>query len=203
MRIDIVAEGHFSQIVLVEGDEQAAKKSSDRNAAGSLIGREVVALALGIVELLLARLHVYVGVREFAKVNFGPRHAYALHRALHGHIAQDQSRQAFGGEAIHRVHGDAVAMGVDELLIDPVAAAFRQLIDVEFSGGEHHLAYIAVDLISINVDVRKIVIGSDLLNLPQRVLQGMPIPQANILERRLVVGRIGGFYCCFRREFSL
>ena len=67
-------------------------------------------------------------------------------------------------------------MCVDKLLINPIATALRKLVNVQLARGEHHLASHAVDFIAINVDVGKVVVGTDLLDLPQSVLQRMPVP---------------------------
>ena len=87
------------------------------------------------------------------------------------------------------IHGDAVAVGVDQLFVDPVAAAFGELVDVEFAGGEHDLALFAVDLVAIDVDVGEVVVGTDLLNLAERILERAPVPQADVLESGLVIWR--------------
>ena len=124
-------------------------------------------------------------------------------RALHRHVAEHQRRQAFRREAVDRVHRDAVAVGVDQLFVDPVAAAFRQLVDVELARGEHHLPHLAVDLVAIDVDVGEVVVGADFLDLPQRVLQRAPVPQADVLERRLVVRGVDRLDAGFGRERPL
>jgi hypothetical protein len=79
-------------------------------------------------------------------------------------------------------------VGVDELVVDPVAAAFGQLVDVELAGGEHDFAHGAVDVVAVDVDVGEVVVGADFLDLAQGVLQGVPVPEADVLERGLVVG---------------
>ena len=114
----------------------------------------------------------------------------AGNRALDRHVAQDERRQPFRREAIHRVHRDAVPVGVDQLLVDPVAAALRQLLHVEFACGQHHLADRTADLISIDVDIGKVVVGPDLLNLAQRILQRAPVPQPYVVERGLIIRRL-------------
>ena len=45
--------------------------------------------------------------------------------------------------------------------------------------------------VAVDVDVGKVVVGANLLNLAQRVLQRMPVPEANVLQSGLVVGWIG------------
>ena len=150
----------------------------------ALVGGEAVGRALRVVEFLLPRLHVHVGVGQLAEIDLRAGHVETAHRALDGHVAQHQRRQPLRREPIDRVHRDAVAVGVDELLVDPVAAALRQFVDVQLARGEHHLAGRAVDFIAIDVDVGKVVVGADFLNLTQRVLQRTPVPQPDVLQRR-------------------
>ncbi len=144
-----------------------------------------------IVEFLLPRLDVHVGVGQLAEIDFWACHGETAHRALDGHVAQHQRRQPFRRKPIYGVHRNTVAMGVNQLFVDPVPAALRELVDVQFAGGEHHLAHVAVDFITVNVDVGKVVVGADFLNLTQRVLECMHVPQPDVLKRRLIVGGIG------------
>ena len=81
-------------------------------------------------------------------------------------------------------------MRVNQLLVDPVAAALGQFLDVELARGDHHLLHRSVDHVAVDVDVGKIVVGADLLDLPQGVLQRAPVPQPDVLERQLVVGQV-------------
>ena len=82
-------------------------------------------------------------------------------------------------------------MGIDQFFVDPVAAAYRQLFDVELANGQHLLAEFAVEYIAIDIDVGEVVIGSDLLHLTQGVLQRSPVPEADVLKRWLVVAGVG------------
>ena len=94
-------------------------------------------------------------------------------------------------------------MRVDQLLVDPVAAALRQLVHVQLASREHHLPHRAVDLIAVDVDVGEVVVRADLLDLAQRVLQRAPVPEADVLQRRLVVRGVERFDARFRRERAL
>ena len=122
---DVVAEGELADVAAVDGEEDAAEEVADADAAGALVGGEVVALALRVVELLLVGFDVDVGVGEFAEVDFGAGDGEVGAGALDGHVAEQEEGQAFGGEAVDGIHGDAVAVGVGEALVDPVAAADR------------------------------------------------------------------------------
>ena len=185
------------------GEQDAAQEAADDNAAGALVGGEAVGLALRVVELLLAGFDVDVGVGEFAEVDFGAGDGEAGNGALDGHVAEQQGGQAFGGEAVDGVHGDAVAVGVDELLVDPVAAALGEFVDVEFAGGEHDLAQGAVEGVAVDVDVGKVVVGADLLDLAQGVLEGAPVPEADVLEGGLIFCGLGGFDGGFGGKLAL
>ncbi len=94
-------------------------------------------------------------------------------------------------------------MRINEFIVDPVAAALRKLVKAELTRGEHDLARRAVDFVAINVDIGKVVVGSNLLNLAQRVLQCFHIPQADVLQSGLVVGGIGGADSGLGGEFAL
>ncbi len=156
-----------------------------------------------VVELLLPRLYVHVGISQLAEIDFGPGYVEVAHRALDRHIAQNQGGQAFRRESIYRIHGDAIAVGVDQLLVDPVAAAFRKFFDIQFARCEHYLASGAVDFIAIDVDVREIVVGADFLNLAQRILKRAPVPQPDVLQRSLIVLGISSFGGSLGGKFAL
>ena len=97
-------------------------------------------MPLRVVELLLIGFDVDIGVGHLAKVDLGARDLEAGHGALHGHIREIERGQALGRESVDGIHGDAVAVGVDELVVDPVAAALGQLIHVQLANREHDLA---------------------------------------------------------------
>ncbi len=61
-----------------------------------------------------------------------------------------------------------------------------KLWDVEFARGNHHLPFFAADFVTVNVNVREVVVSANLLNLPQSVLQSLPIPKTNVGECRAV-----------------
>ncbi len=163
----------------------------------------MLALALRVIEFLLPGFHVDVGVRQLAVIDFRLGDGEAGNGALHRHVAEIERGQAFRREAVHRVHGDAVAVRVDELLVDPVTAALGELVETEFAGGEHHLAQIAVQRVAIDVDIGKIVVGANLLDLPESALQSPPVPEADVLQRGLVVRQGRRRPGWFRRETLL
>ena len=203
LRRDVVAERQPGEIAAVEGDEQPPEQAAERDAARALVRGDAVGVALRVVELLLPRLHVDVGVGELAEVDLRPRDRDVRHRALHRHVAEQQLRQALGREPVDRVHRDAVAVRVDEPLVDPVAAALGQALDVQLADRQHHLPRLAVDRVAVDVDVGKVVVGADLLDLPQRVLQRPPVPEPDVLERVAVLVDLRRFDARLRPETAL
>ena len=139
LRADIVAEGQRRDVAAVEGDERAAQEAAQDDAAGALVRREVVRFPLRIVELLLPRLDVHVGVGELAEINLRPRHLQARDRAFDRHVAEHEHRMSFRREPVHGIHRHAVPVRVDQLGVDPGAGGLRKPLDVQLAGGDHHL----------------------------------------------------------------
>ncbi len=78
-------------------------------------------------------------------------------------------------------------MRVDQLLVDPVAAALRQARDVQLAYRQHHLAHRAIDLVAVDVDIGEVVVAPNDLCLAERLEQGPVVPQPQVGERRRVV----------------
>ena len=199
----IVAEWELRDVSTIECQQRAAQESAQHDAAVAFVRSEIVRLAFRIIELLLMSLYVDVCIRYLAKIDLGPRHRKIGNGALHRHIAQKQRGQPLCRKAVHRIHGDSVAVGVNELVVDPVAAAFGKFVNVQFAGGEHYFAQASANLVAIDVDIGKIVVGANLLFLAQRILERLPVPEPYVLERRLVVGRIRSARRGFGRELAL
>ena len=86
LSVHIVAERQLGQVAAVKGNQSAAHESAQLNAATALIVGSVVVVPLRVVELLLPRLDINVGVRHFAKVYLRPRYIQSGHSTLHWHI---------------------------------------------------------------------------------------------------------------------
>ena len=87
---DIIAERQLRKIALVQRDDHAAQETAEDNAAISFVGSEIVSFSLRVVEFLLPRLHVDIGVGHLSEIDFGTRHIQTGNRALHRHIAENQ-----------------------------------------------------------------------------------------------------------------
>ena len=88
-------------------------------------------------------------------------------------------------------------MRVDQLRVDPVLTALRQPFDVQLARSDHHLTQGTVNHVAVDVDIRKFVIRADGLDLTQRILQGAPVPQTDVLNRRLVIREVDRLDACF------
>ena len=90
-------------------------------------------------------------------------------------------------------------MRVDKLFVDPIAGLFRQFRLIDLARGQHHLPLFARDDIAIHINVSEIVVGANSLDLRERILQSVPIPQANIVQR----GPVGLQIKSFSRSLSV
>jgi hypothetical protein len=199
----VITERQLGEISAVERDHDPAQKTSEHDTAVALIRRQAVGLSLRVVKLLLPCLHVDVCVSQLAEIDLRARHAQTSHRALNRHIAQNQRGQSFLREPIYWIHGDAVTVRVDQLFINPVATALRKLLDVQLARGKHHLTSHPVDFVAINVNIGKVVVGANFLNLTQSVLKGVPVPQPDILQRSLIMHRVGRRDVCLSGKLAL
>ncbi len=99
-------------------------------------------------------------------------------------VAHEQHRQAFTGHLVDRSQGQAVPVREHQPLVDP--GAIRQRRGIELAHRQHHLPVLAVDLIAVVVDRDEIVVGADLLDLPERLEQRLVVPEAHVVERAAV-----------------
>ena len=103
---------------------------------------------------------------------------------------------------LSEVEAEQLALGF-KALADPVRLRLLSLIadapdgtacscDLEGPVGKtqstvsHHLALLAVDAIAIVVDVDKIVVGADLLDLSERFEQRLMIPEPHVVDRAAI-----------------
>ncbi len=78
----------------------------------------------------------------------------------------------------------AVAVREREVLVDPVAV--RQRLRVQLARRQHDLAILAVDQVAVVVDRDEVVVGPDLLDLAEGVLQRLMIPERHVAQRHRV-----------------
>ena len=109
--------------------------------------------------------------------------------------------QPFGRDLIGLRHHDAVTVRVDEVRIDPARSGFAELREIQLARRQHHLAQLAVDGVAIDIGVG-IDVGPVGLELRDGVVESVPIPEAHVVEQRLVLFEIDGLVG-LGREFHL
>src|SRR5882724_2791896 len=77
-------------------------------------------------------------------------------------------------------------MGVLETQVDPAAALTREICG-KFAARQDDLAICAVDPIAIDVDIAERVVRADLLELAKGLAQWAMVPDADVVNRRLIL----------------
>ena len=117
-------------------------------------------------------------------------------------VVRPQDRVAAAVDLVDRHGHGAVAVRVFEREVDPHLGRRRQLCDIEFARRNHDLAFDAVDLIAVDIDIAEGVVGAQALDLLQLGFERAPIPDARIAQRGCVFLEIGAAERgCRNREF--
>ncbi len=177
--------------------EQAPPEAGHRHAAFAGVRGEDVVVAARIIELLGPRPHEHVIGRQLAEVDRRLRHV-EIHRGRRREIADEEHREPFGRDFVDRPEGQAVSVGERQVLVDPGAA--RQALRVQLAGRQHDLPVLAVDRVAVVVDGDKVVVGSDLLQLAERVEQRTVVPKRHVLDRRGVAFEVRARQMRFARQ---
>ena len=74
------------------------------------------------------------------------------------------------------------------MLVDPGLRALGQQRGVELARREHHLRVLPLDLVAIDVDVAKVVVEADFLELPIGRDQRARVPHPDVIDSRRVIG---------------
>ena len=148
-----------------------------------------VAISGRIVELRLRGVDEYRILHVLAVIQLGARKLQAGHADDGRRILDDQHRQPFGRYLIGLRHHDAVAVRIDEVRIDPARSRLAELREIQFARRQHHLAKLAVDGIAIDVGVG-VNVGPVGLELRDGVVKSVPIPQAHVVQQRLMLFEI-------------
>ena len=158
-----------------QANSDRQRGSADRHAVRAVVVRVDVVLALGIVELRRAALDDHVAVGALAEIDarLGDGGTAGGDRR---DVLQIEDRQALGGFSRHRRHHHAVAVGEQQMQVDPGLRVGRQQRGIELARREHHLLIGAVEMVAIDVDVEELVVGADFLQLRIGVEQRLPVP---------------------------
>src|SRR5258705_9477031 len=166
---------------------------ANSDPASSLVNGVGIGITLRVVKLLLFGLYINVPIGEFAKIDLRASDFYLRSTRLNRHVGQYKLRETLRGEAISCVHRNPVTMSVDKLLIDPIPIGCRKFCVINLSRRDHHLSGLSRDCVAVDIDIRKVVVSAYRLNLLEGVLQGSPIPQADVFEAVTIVRQIQRF----------
>ena len=95
-------------------------------------------------------------------------------------------RQPLALDLRDRAHHDAEAVRELQALVHPGARVGGSSDGIDLPRGEHHLAPAVANVVAVDVDVVKVVVEADHLQLAVGVEQRPGIPQPDVRERRLV-----------------
>ncbi len=136
--------------------KQPSPERTDLNSALSLVGASYIGVAHRIVELFDIRIHQDVKVLHGSIVYLWPVKFYIDGRPWR-QILHEELRKSARSYFIDRVHHNAVSMGKFKVHVHP--RLVLQFGQVEFPHRKHHLSVSAVQFISVDVDIIKIIIG--------------------------------------------
>ena len=142
--------------------EQAAVQQVQRDAGSAGIFGVDVAGVAGIVEFLLVGVHDGIGVGILAEVDGGVGHLDLFHLGDGRDGIDEHIRLAGGGDLVHPGQGDAVAVGVFQVGVEPGIGDGGL---VQLTGGEVGLGVFAVYHIAVHVRVVEVVVQTDGLGL--------------------------------------
>ena len=146
----------------------------------------------GAVELVEARAHDGVIRRTHAEIDL--RHVDAQRRLVGGgrDVLLDQLRQTLGGDLVDRADDHALTVGIDQVGVLPGARHLRQAGRIELARRQHHLLSTAVQVVAVDVDIRKLVVLADALQLIEGGHQRAPVGDAHVGQGRLIARQHAG-----------
>ena len=171
-----------------------------RDAALSLVRGVDVLVPRRVVEFLGPRLREDIVVGQLAEVELRAGDP-EIAGGRGGDVLDPELGEPLARHPVHRAHHGAVAVRIRQPLVDPDPA--RQILRGELPGRQGHLPVLPIDGVAINIDVRELVVRPDLLELAVRGEQGPGVPQADILDGRVVLLQILQGQRLVRRELSL
>ena len=179
-------------LAFIDRGGEAHAEAGDGKAALAFVARGYVGFAAGVVELFARRVDEHRLVGDFAVIEFGTRELEGLGLHLGRRVFDQQHGEAVRRDLADRREHHAVAVRIDEGRVDPVGARRRKLAQIEFARGQQRLAVLAVDGVAVHVGVGEHVVGAQRLDLGDGVVEGAGVPQADVVEDRLVGGRVDG-----------
>ena len=77
-------------------------------------------------------------------------------------------------------------MGILKMPVDPAIADTRR-VGGDFPRRQHDLPILSVDPVAINIDIAERIVRADLLELPEGLAQGSMVPDADVVDRGLIL----------------
>ncbi len=184
----------------VRREQHLAPEGPERDAPLPLVRGVDVLVPRRVVEFLGPSLHEDIVSGQLAEVEL---------RAGDPEIGGGRWRDVLDPELgeplarhpVHRPHHGTVAVRIRQPLVDPDPA--RQILRRELPRRQGHLPVLPVDAVPIDIDIRELVVGPDLLELAVGGEQGPRVPQADILEGRLVLTQVLKRQCLLCRKLPL
>ena len=196
------------QVAESSGEQQLCERRVQLDASGAGPGVVLVSRRgrRRVVELLGSTTDDHV-VRARLRAEVDPRlgdHRRAGRR--NGwYVLDDQKRvralaRVAAYDLVDRQHGQPDAVGVDQMLVHPAGVAVVEVRDlgrIELAAGEHHLAHARRRVggarrriregVSVRVHVAEAVVVAQQLHVVERRAERPVVPQAQVLDRRLLV----------------
>jgi hypothetical protein len=163
----------------------------DAACAVVVVRRQLIAATLGEVDLRFVRVDDrVVALRDVGEVDARLCDLQAVDLGHGRDVAHEERRLPLHRHRVRRADDRTEPVGVDEPFVEPSATGEALL--VEFSGRDHHLSELAVDHVTVDVDVPDAVERPDLLQLRVGRPQHRRVPEPDVVDRRLVgVDRLG------------
>src|SRR3990172_9740022 len=118
---DVIGKRQLGKVAQGPCQHHATKAATNLDTACTLISRISVRLALRKIKLVLSRAYVDVGVCLLAIIDLWSRDLNVRGTCGDRHVGDHELRHSFVSEAVCRIHGNSVAMRIDELFINPIS----------------------------------------------------------------------------------
>ncbi len=153
-------------------------------SACALIGRVLVLIAGGIVELFARSVNKNRILSSLAKVDLRPRELKRRRLDLRRSVLDEQDGQAVRRNLVDLGDHHAKAVGINEMRIDPALAGLGgQLAYVNFARRQEHLLDAVVDEVTVNVGIRERVIRAERLDLGDGCVVRAKVPKPGVLQQ--------------------
>ena len=173
------------RVAELPGVDHPPQERVEADAATAIVAVAHLDAASLVVELVLARVDDDVVVRSLAEVDA------RLHDIEDSRWRQPLNEvvgQALLSYFVHGHHCQAESVRELQPLVHPASRVLGQAILVQLPSSQHHLPYLAVDDVAVDIDIEEIVAGPERLSLVQRGQQRAVVPETDVAD----CSRVGG-----------